>query len=206
MFPTGFADLPLIAILRGITPDEAVAVASVLYEVGFRCIEVPLNSPEPFESIRRIADVVGRDCLVGAGTVLTANDVAQVRTAGGRLIVMPHSDASVIRVAKDAGMVCAPGVSTLTEAFAALDAGADALKVFPAELITPPILRAWRSVLPRTVKLIPVGGISPESMRSFVSAGASGFGLGGNLYSAGNSAESVRRSACQFAMHWHGKD
>lgn len=202
MFPEGFAKLPLIAILRGITPDEAVPIAGVLCEAGFKCIEVPLNSPEPFESIRRIAEAFGADCLIGAGTVTSASDVERVRHAGGRLIVMPHSDTVVIKAAKQAGMVCAPGVSTLTEAFAALNAGADMLKVFPAELIAPSVLRAWRSVLPRTVQLLPVGGITAHGMGTYVAAGAYGFGLGGTLFQPGCTPDDVREQARQFASAW----
>ncbi|KGX17243.1 KDPG and KHG aldolase family protein [Burkholderia pseudomallei] len=201
-FPDSFPSLPLIAILRGIVPDEAVPMAKVLHRMGFRCMEVPLNSPDPFESIGRMVDALGADCLIGAGTVLAAADVERVRDTGGRLIVMPHADISIIKATKQAGMVCAPGVSTLTEAFAALHAGADALKVFPAELITPAVLRAWRSVLPRSVPLVPVGGITPGAMEAFVAAGANGFGLGGALFQPGWTLDEVQDAAAQFATTW----
>src|SRR5947207_13083225 len=141
--------LPLIAVLRGITPEEVPAIAGVLFAEGFRVLEVPLNSPRPFESIRLLAREFGERCLVGAGTVIASSDVARVRAAGGALIVMPHGDTAVVREAKRLGLTCIPGVATPTEAFAALTAGADALKMFPAEALRPAALKAWRAVLPR---------------------------------------------------------
>ena len=156
-----------------------------LYAEGFRILEVPLNSPQPFESIRRLADAHGDRCLVGAGTVIEAADVARVRDAGGRLIVMPHADTAVIREAKRLGMVCLPGVATPTEAFAALAAGADGLKMFPAEAMVPAALRAWRAVLPKTTLVFAVGGIRPDNMAPWWAEGAAGFGTGSNLYKPG---------------------
>lgn len=194
--------LPLVAILRGIRPDEAVAIGEALRRSGFRILEVPLNSPQPLDSIRTLAHTFGNEALVGAGTVMTADDVAAVAAAGGRLIVMPHADASVIRAAKDAGLACIPGVATPTEAFAALAAGADALKVFPAEQVTPAGLKAWRAVLPRRVAVLPVGGIVPATMAAWRAAGADGFGIGSALYSPGIDAGEVARRAAAFAHAW----
>lgn len=192
----------LIAILRGIRPDEVAAIGLVLYRAGFRVIEVPLNSPKPFESIRILRSTLPADCVVGAGTVLSTQHVAEVKNAGGEIIVMPHSDANVIVAAKQAAMACAPGVATLTEAFAALAAGADALKMFPAEQLGPIVIKAWRAVIPSDVALIPVGGITPANMAPFVAAGASGFGLGSALYKPGLSATQVGQNADEFMAAW----
>lgn len=192
----------LIAILRGIRPDEVVAVGLALYKAGFRVIEVPLNSPQPFESIRLLRATLAADCVVGAGTVLSTAQVAEVKNAGGEIIVMPHSDVKVIVAAKQAAMACAPGVATLTEAFAALAAGADVLKMFPAEQLSPIVVKAWRAVIPSDVALIPVGGITPANMAPFVAAGASGFGLGSALYKPGLSAMRVGQNADEFIAAW----
>lgn len=191
--------LPLIAVLRHISPDEAVAVATELHAEGFRVLEVPLNSPRAFDSIRLLADRFGAECLIGAGTVLAVDDVARVRGAGGQVIVMPHADASVIRAAKAQQMVCVPGVATPTEAFAALAAGADGLKMFPAEALPPAALKAWRAVLPRDALVFPVGGIRPDNMTEYWNAGASGFGTGSNLYKPGTPPEKVRAVAAAYA-------
>ena len=187
--------LPLVAILRGIAPGEAVSIGRVLAEAGFRMLEVPLNSPQPMESIRRLSQSLGDSILVGAGTVMTPAQVAEVAAAGGRLIVMPHADTAVIRAAKVAGMVCVPGVATPTEAFAALAAGADGLKLFPADQVTPAGLKAWRAVLP-------VGGIAPGNMAAWVAAGAQGFGIGAALYAPGLDADEVASRARAFAQAW----
>lgn len=194
--------LPLVAILRGVEPDEAAAIGVALVAEGFAIVEVPLNSPQPLVSIARLADSLGNDVLVGAGTVRDPADVARVAAAGGRLIVMPHSDARVIAEAKRRDLYCVPGVATPTEAFAALDAGADGLKLFPAEALPPPVLKAWRAVLPKDVPLLPVGGIAPETMAPYVSAGASGFGLGSALYKPGMTAETVTTNARAFVTAW----
>lgn len=170
--------MPLIAILRGIKPTEAAEVARTLVDAGFTIIEVPLNSPEPFDSIRAIADECGDDVLVGAGTVMSPQQVRDVKTAGGRLIVMPHSDAEVIIAAKAEDMVAAPGIMTPTEAFAALKNGADALKLFPAEASPPQVLKAILAVLPTGTSVVPVGGIDPDNLASYWNVGAKGFGLG----------------------------
>lgn len=191
--------LPLIAILRGITPAEAKSIGQVLYAQGFRCIEVPLNSPQPMSSIAAMRESLPEDCLVGAGTVLQVADVHAVKAAGGNLIVMPHAAPDIIRAAKDAGMLCAPGVATPTEGMAALACGADALKLFPAEQLGPAVVKAWRSVFPSSTAMIPVGGITHERMSEYWKAGAKGFGIGSALYAPGISAGEVERRACAFA-------
>ena len=194
--------LPLAAILRGVTPEEIVPIGEALADAGFVIIEVPLNSPRPLDSIRRLTQTLGDAVLVGAGTVMTAEQVRDVRDAGGRLIVMPHGDAAVIRAAKSAGMICMPGVATPTETFAALANGADALKLFPAELLTPTVLRAMRSVTPADTKFLPVGGITPDTMSAYVAAGAAGFGLGSALYKRGDGVGRVRTNARAFVDAW----
>ena len=202
LFRESLRRFPLIAILRGVSADEVVELGNVLLECGFRVIEVPLNSPRPLQSIQRLRESLPADCIVGAGTVLSATQVREVASAGGQIIVMPHSDPSVIRAAKDAGLICAPGVVTPTEAFAALAAGADALKLFPAELVSPAVLAAMRSVLPPSTLMLPVGGITPESMQAYLKAGASGFGLGSALYRAGQSLEQTTLNARRFVQAW----
>ena len=191
---------PLIAILRGVRPDEVVAIGQALYDEGLRCIEVPLNSPEPLKSIEKLVQSLPKDCLIGAGTVMKPELVKSVQSVGGQLIVMPHSDAKVIVAAKEAGLICAPGVATPTEAFAALDHGADALKLFPAEQLDPAILKAWRAVVPKDVICIPVGGISPERMAVYWKAGASGFGLGSAIYKPGQTAAETTEKARAFMV------
>lgn len=195
-------DLPLVAILRGIKPDEAIDAAQVLVEAGFRLIEVPLNSPQPLASIERMANTVAQSAIVGAGTVLAADDVGRIADAGGRLIVMPHSDPVVIRAAKARQLISLPGVATPSEAFAALAAGADGLKVFPAEAAPPTVIKAWRAVIPSDVGIFPVGGITPESMAAYAKAGATGFGLGSALYKPGQSASELADQAKAFVTAW----
>lgn len=194
--------MPLVAILRGVKPLETAAIGRVLAGHGFTMIEVPLNSPEPFISIKLLRNALPADVLVGAGTVLHVEDVDHVRAAGGELIVMPHADVSVIRAVKAADMIALPGIATPTEAFAALHAGADALKLFPAELITPPVLKAMLAVLPKDVATLPVGGITPDTMRPYLEVGAKGFGLGSALYKPGMSAAEVDANAARFATAW----
>jgi 2-dehydro-3-deoxyphosphogalactonate aldolase len=196
------AGLPLVAILRGVKPDEVAGIGAALVEAGFRCIEVPLNSPQPFNSIRILADRFGAQALIGAGTVLQREDVARVKAAGGRLIVMPHADVAVIAEAKAQHLVCAPGAATPTEAFAALNAGADAVKLFPAEAIPPGVVKAWRAVVPAAVPLIAVGGITPDRMAAYRDAGTTGFGLGSALYKPGMTAADVAATAAAFATAW----
>jgi 2-dehydro-3-deoxyphosphogalactonate aldolase len=194
--------LPLVAILRGIEPGEAVAIGQALIDAGFRAIEVPLNSPEPLRSIAALAGAFGERVLVGAGTVLDPADVGGIAEAGGRLVVMPHADHAVIRAAKAHGLWCMPGVATATEAFGALAAGADALKTFPAEALPPTAVKAWRAVLPKEAWLLPVGGITPERMAPYVAAGANGFGLGSALYQRGRTpAETAARAAAFVAAY-----
>ncbi len=194
--------LPLVAILRGIEPEQALAVGEILINAGFRVIEVPLNSPRPLDSIERLADAFSDRAIIGAGTVLRPNDIGDVAKAGGRLIIMPHADTSVIRKADHLGLFCVPGAATPTEAFAALKAGADALKMFPAEALPPAVVKAWRAVLRPPIKLLPVGGITPQTMAPYVAAGASGFGLGSALYKPGMSLLTIEENAKTFVEHY----
>jgi 2-dehydro-3-deoxyphosphogalactonate aldolase len=194
--------LPLVAILRGITPEEVLPIGHALADAGFTIVEVPLNSPRPLESIALLRQALGDDVLVGAGTVTTVEAVGAVAAAGGQIIVMPHSDPAVVRAAKAAGLICTPGISTPTEGFAALANGADALKLFPAEMLTPAVLKAMRSVFPRETLFLPVGGITPESMAPYVTAGAAGFGLGSALYRPGATAAEVASKARVFVRAW----
>jgi 2-dehydro-3-deoxyphosphogalactonate aldolase len=196
------APLPLVAILRGVTPAEVTAMGEVLLEAGFVAIEVPLNSPEPLESVRLLTKACGERALIGAGTVRDPADVQRIADAGGRLIVMPHSDGAVIHAAKQRGLFCVPGVATPTEAFAALAAGADALKLFPAEALPPAVVKAWRAVLQSEHWLLPVGGISPRTMAPYLDAGANGFGLGSALYKAGMAPAQVAANARAFVDAW----
>jgi 2-dehydro-3-deoxyphosphogalactonate aldolase len=198
------AALPLVAILRGLRPEEAVAIGEVLVGAGFRIIEVPLNSPEPFRSIERLAERVGTGCVIGAGTVLEVTAVARLEAAGGELVVMPHGDPAVITAAKAMGLACVPGVATPTEAFAALAAGADALKLFPAEALPPPVVKAMLAVLPKGTALLPVGGIEPSTMAAYVAAGARGFGLGSALFKPGMTPAEVGTRAAAFVDAWRG--
>jgi 2-dehydro-3-deoxyphosphogalactonate aldolase len=197
-FDAAFARCPLIAILRGVKPDEVVAVGEALFDAGFRLIEVPLNSPEPLESIARLAKALASRAVIGAGTVLRAAEVTAVRTAGGTLIVSPNTNAEVIAATTNAGLVSLPGIATPSEAFAALEAGATALKLFPAEGASPAVLKAMRAVLPRGVRLLPVGGITPGNMAPWREAGAAGFGIGSALYSPGVGLDEIARRARTF--------
>ena len=197
-FKEFLAPLPMIAILRGVAPADAVDLGAVLVAAGLRAIEVPLNSPDPYDSIAALADAFGDRAMIGAGTVLNAESVARVEAAGGRLIVMPHSDPRVIREAKARGLFCTPGVATPTEAFAALEAGADALKLFPAEAMPPPVVKAWRAILPKEAWLLPVGGITPAVLGSYRAAGANGFGLGSALYRPGHTVDEAGQAAAAF--------
>jgi len=189
---------PLIAILRGVTPADAADHGLALYEAGFRIMEVPLNSPQPFDSIAAIRKALPADAIVGAGTVLHPDYVAQVKNAGGELIVMPHSDGDVVRAAKAQGLACSPGVATPNEAFIALKNGADVLKMFPAEQLGAHVVKAWRAVIAVQVPLVPVGGISPDNMGPFLTAGANGFGLGSALYKPGQNAATTTSHAKAF--------
>ena len=191
------AQLPLIAILRGLTHAEAPAIGKALVTSGFAIIEVPLNSPEPLKSIAELTRQFPQT-LIGAGTVLNVQQVKEVHAAGGRLVVAPNFNPAVVAQALALNMVVLPGVATPTEAFAALDAGAHGLKLFPAEMITPATVKAMRAVLPKTAALMPVGGITPDNMAVYLAAGASGFGLGSALYAPGRSAQAVQQQAQAF--------
>lgn len=196
------ATTPLVAILRGITPDEAAPVAEALCAAGFKCLEVPLNSPEPLESIRRMRHAVGQRAMVGAGTVLSPAAAAEVAGAGGQIVVSPNADPAVIRAAKAAGLISLPAFLTPTEAFTALGAGADALKLFPAEAAGPAVLQALKAVLPARLPIFPVGGIDVGAMAAYRQAGAAGFGLGSALYRPGRSAAEVGERAAAFVQAW----
>lgn len=191
-------EMPLIAILRGVQPEQAVEVGERLLAAGMVIIEVPLNSPRPLASIERLATALEDKALIGAGTVMTVESVQQVQQAGGRLIVCPHFDPAVVEAAKRLELACAPGVATPSEGFAALRAGADALKLFPAEALPAAVVKAWRAVYPSDVSLFPVGGISPETMAPYWKAGANGFGLGSALFSAARPAQEVGVRAERF--------
>lgn len=193
--------LPLLAILRGITPAEAVPVGQALVDAGWSLIEVPLNSPQPLDSIAALAQAFPQ-ALVGAGTVLDADQVRAVAAAGGQLIVAPNTDVEVIFEAQRLGLVCLPGVATPTEAFAALAAGAQGLKLFPAEQFSPAVLKAWRAVLPAGTAVLPVGGITPENLAGWRAAGAAGAGIGSALYKPGMAVADVAAQARRFAQAW----
>jgi 2-dehydro-3-deoxyphosphogalactonate aldolase len=189
------ARCPLVAILRGVRPEEVEGIGDVLLDAGFAIIEVPLNSPDPIESIRRIAARCGDRALVGAGTVLDPADCARIAAAGGRLVVTPHADPDVVRAAKAAGMLAVPGFMTPGEAFALLRAGADGLKLFPAEAASPAVVKALLAVLPAGTAILPVGGIEAGNMGPWRAVGAAGFGIGSAIYKPGDSAATVADKA-----------
>ncbi len=197
-FDAAFARCPLIAILRGVKPDEVEGIGDALVDAGFTLIEVPMNSPDPLDSIARLARRFEGRAVIGAGTVLTEGQVEQVRTVGGTMIISPNANTRVISASAEAGMVSLPGVVTPTEAFAAIEAGATALKLFPAEGSSPAILKAMRAVLPKDMRLLPVGGIAPDTMGPWREAGAAGFGLGSALYKPGLTALEVGARARAF--------
>lgn len=192
------AACPLVAILRGVRPDEVEAVGDALVNAGLRVIEVPLNSPDPMDSIARLARRFGAGVLVGAGTVRRTAEVDAVADAGGRVIVTPHADPALVRAAKARGLLAAPGFFTPAEAFSLLDAGADALKLFPAEAGSPAMLRALRAVLPPGTMVLPVGGMDAGTIPAWRDAGAAGFGIGSALYKPGDSADTVRSKAAKL--------
>ena len=196
-FKEALTSLPLIAILRGLTPAEALPVGQALVSTGWTLIEVPLNSPQPLDSIAAMVNAFPQ-ALIGAGTVLTPNDVRNVHAAGGQLIISPNFNPAVVSEAVRLGLVCLPGVMTASEAFAALDAGAAALKIFPAEMATPAVVKALRAVLPTDALVLPVGGITPESMAAYKTAGANGFGIGSALYKPGMTAGAITVNATKF--------
>lgn len=199
--------LPLVAILRGVTPAQVEGIGAALFDAGFRVIEVPLNSPQPLASIEILARRFGEHALVGAGTVTSAAEVTAVASAGGRLAVSPHCNASVVEAAVGQGLAALPGVFSATEMFAAIDLGVRALKLFPAEAAPPAVVKALTAVMPPACALLPVGGITPERMAGYLDAGARGFGLGGALYRPGYGVAEVRENAAAFAAayrRWQG--
>ena len=194
---------PLVAILRGIKPGEALDVGAALVETGFCIIEVPLNSPEPFASIIRLSKRFGDKVLVGAGTVTDWEQVSKVADAGGKIIVMPHADVRIVEAAKRRNLFVVPGFGTATEGFRMIEAGADGIKLFPAEANPPKVLKALRAVLPREIPVLPVGGITPANMKEYWEAGAEGFGLGSALYKPGDTAAKVAQAAADFRFALH---
>jgi 2-dehydro-3-deoxyphosphogalactonate aldolase len=194
-FTRYLAACPLIGIIRGVRPEVAEAIGEAIIGAGIRIVEVPLNSPDPLHSIERLAKRFGNDALIGAGTVLDPDDVKRVERAGGRIIVSPSTDTAVIKQSWDCGLVSAPGFFTPSEAFAALHAGAHALKLFPAEAASPAVVKAMKAVLPSEIPLIVVGGVKPDTMQQWTEAGANGFGLGGGLYKPGQSAADTAAKA-----------
>jgi 2-dehydro-3-deoxyphosphogalactonate aldolase len=200
-FDAAFATLPLVAILRGVRPDEALAIGHALVDAGWRLIEVPLNSPDPLHSIETLARGLP-EAFVGAGTVLGAADVRAVHAAGGRMVVAPNFSADVVAESVRLGCVALPGVATPSEAFAALDTGAAALKLFPAEMIPPAAVKAMRAVLPASTRLLPVGGIDVDNFRAWRAAGANGFGIGSSLYQSGRTAADVGERARRWTAAW----
>lgn len=197
-----FEELPQIAILRQITSDQIVPVVDTLIEAGFRVIEVPLTSPGALNSIERIAAKFGDSALIGAGTVMHADDVHDTHSAGGQLIVSPHVDKQVLERARQNNMVSFPGVMTPTEGFQAVAYGASGLKVFPAEAMSPAVIRAWRSAFSPAIPLLPTGGINPDGLHPWMEAGASGFGIGGALFAPNKSMDAIRNEAIRFCSAW----
>jgi 2-dehydro-3-deoxyphosphogalactonate aldolase len=197
-FSDALTRCPLVAILRGVKPTEVVEIGQALIDASFAIIEVPLNSPDPLESISLLVKAFGSKVLVGAGTVTSADQVIEVGEIGGRLIVMPHADADVVRAAKAGGLYALPGFATPTEAFAMIAAGADGLKLFPAEANPPKVLKALRAVLRKEIPVLPVGSITPDNMAEYWAAGANGFGLGSALYKPGATPTVVAAAAAQF--------
>ena len=194
--------LPLIAILRGIRPEECIDIGCELFKVGFRIIEIPLNSPEAFKSIEKLALKLKNGAIIGAGTILNMKQLKILSDAGGQLAVMPHTDLKIVEMAKKLNLICFPGVASPTEAISALDAGADGLKIFPAEMIIPKVLKSWKAILPKNTMLFPVGGIEPESIAPYVLAGATGFGIGSALYKPGKNVLEVVKKGRAFIKSW----
>lgn len=189
---------PLIPVLRFIKPKEVLAIAEILINKGFECIEIPMNSPEPLKSIQMLLQQYGHRALIAAGTVSCVDDVNKIADVGGHMIVMPHTDINIITAAKQRNLSCMPGFCTLSEGFAAIAAGADGLKLFPAQYNAPTILKAFRAVLPKDVLVLPTGGIQPEDIEAYYQAGASGFCLGSALYRPGDTPELVSKKAAVF--------
>jgi len=204
LWEEALTQLPLIAILRGIEPREALAVAEALHGCGYKCLEIPLNSPDAYKTIEMIANEFGNTMLVGAGTVLNVQAVNDTVSAGGQIVVSPNLDDEVAQACRHNNCIYCPGVATPSEAFKALKLGASVLKLFPAELITPPVVKAMRAVLPTEVIVLPVGGISPGNMPDYLSVGANGFGLGSGLYKPGKSIEDITSDANAYAAVMRG--
>jgi 2-dehydro-3-deoxyphosphogalactonate aldolase len=201
-FEDAIDDCGLVAILRGVSPAEVVAIGGALHAAGIRVVEVPLNSPDPFTSIGKLASAFAGRMVVGAGTVLDASDINLLKTHKGEIAVSPDCNAAVIQRAREAGLIPIPGVFTPTEAFAAIRAGASHLKLFPAEAASPVTVKAWKAVLPRNVRIYAVGGITPHNMQPWIDAGAAGFGIGSNIYKPGMTALSVEEAARAFVTAW----
>jgi len=202
-FPTLMAQLPMVAILRGIKPEEVLGHGEALIDAGFSILEVPLNSPDPFKSIALLQQKFGDRALIGAGTVMHKEQVDQLVEIGAGLMVCPHTDVDLIKAAKAAGLYAFPGFFTASEAFAALEAGADGLKLFPAEAMTSPkVISALCAVVPRRIRICPVGGVSPSNIGQYIDAGAQGFGLGSALYKVGQSVTTTAKNANAFVAAW----
>jgi len=198
------AQCPLVAILRGVRPEEVVDVATAIERVGIRIVEIPMNSPDAFSSIALLAGRFADTLLIGGGTVVDSTQIARIADAGGKLVVSPHADPAVVQAAKKKGMVALPGFATPTEAFAMIAAGADGLKLFPAEAYPPKVLRALRAVLPKEMPVLPVGSITPDNMAEYWAAGANGFGLGSALYKPGDLPAAVANKAAAFMKAFGG--
>mgnify|MGYP000206037774 FL=1 len=201
-FQAHMDSLPLVAILRGLKPEEALEVGQAIVNAGFQILEVPLNSPDPLRSIQILAEAFP-NALVGAGTVTTAQQVRDIKAAGGQIIISPHLDDNVVCEAVNLGLISMPGVATPTEAFRAIALGAHGLKLFPAEMISPSVVKSMRAVLPSHVRLIPVGGIGEHNMANYRQCGASGFGIGSALYAPGKTVQAIGESAAAFVRAWH---
>ena len=201
-FAAALKQCPLVAILRGIEPNEAIEIGGCLVEAGFVLIEVPLNSPDPLNSISKLAKKFGSHAMIGAGTVLRGDEIETITNAGGQIIISPNTNIDVILKTKSLDLISMPGIATITEAFVALEAGADALKMFPAEGLSPSVLKAMRAVLPKNAPVLPVGGIGPNNMREYVTAGAQGFGIGSFLYERGKTTVEVARDANKMISAW----
>lgn len=197
------ASFPFIAIIRGIKPSEVIDCAQALYDEGFRIIETPLNSPDPYESIRLMAEHFGDKALIGAGTVTEVGEVKEVKAAGGKIIVSPHCDPDIIKTTKAEGMYSLPGAATPTEAIRAIKTGADGVKLFPAEALSPKIVKAIKVVLPEGTLLVPVGGIDHTNWHPYYEVGARAFGLGSSLYAPRRTPDELRTRAQNFAHSWH---
>ncbi|MBE2895922.1 2-dehydro-3-deoxy-6-phosphogalactonate aldolase [Pasteurellaceae bacterium HPA106] len=183
---------PIIAILRGVTPQECIDVGNLLYQAGIRIIEVPLNSPSPFESIKLLKNHFKEKAIIGAGTVLSVKDVIALHEIDAEIVIAPNLDIDVGLKTKQLGMLWLPGVITPSEGFTALKYGADGLKLFPSEMISPFVIKAWKSVFPKNTKLIPVGGVNAENSKAFMQSGACALGIGGNIFKAGDTLDEIQ--------------